>query len=99
MKTPTTLAMLGVAALLSACAGMSQSGQEMSMAADDGARIWRTTCGRCHNARPAAEFNAEQWPVIVSHMRTHADLTRSEADAVAAFLSAAAEAAPTSARP
>lgn len=45
----------------------------------------------CHNARPGSEFDSRQWPIIVSHMRTHADLTRSDADAVAVFLSAVAE--------
>lgn len=90
MKTLSTVAMLsGAVVLLTACAGTNQSTQQMADA-DDGARIWRMTCSQCHNARPASEFDAGQWPVIVSHMRTRAGLTRAEADAVAAFLSAAA---------
>ena len=51
-----------------------------------GARIWLATCDRCHNARPASEFTAEQWPVMVAHVRSRAHLTRSEARAVTAFL-------------
>lgn len=51
-----------------------------------GARIWTNTCNRCHNVRPATEYTAEQWPVILSHMRTRAHLTRSEAASVTAFL-------------
>ena len=56
---------------------------------EHGAQVWRMTCARCHNLRPAEEFTAEQWGVIVNHMRTRQDLTRSDAEAVAAFLSEA----------
>jgi mono/diheme cytochrome c family protein len=58
--------------------------------AEDGARIWRSTCARCHNARSPSEFYARQWTVIANHMRTHAALTRTQAASVAAFLSASA---------
>ena len=44
------------------------------------------TCARCHNLRPASEFASEQWPIIVNHMRTRQDLTKSDAEAVAVFL-------------
>lgn len=54
--------------------------------AEQGARIWSVTCARCHNLRPASEFTAAEWPIIVDHMRTRQELTRSEAQAVAAFL-------------
>ena len=37
-------------------------------------------------------FNgAEQWPIIMNHMRTRQDLTKSDAEAVAAFLQQLAE--------
>jgi cytochrome c len=74
-----------IAVLAGGCASAGQSDQMAS--ADDGARLWRMKCAMCHNARPASEFDAREWPVIVSHMRTRAELTRSEAVAVAAFLS------------
>jgi len=90
MKTFSKIAVLGSAVLLlGACAGLSQPNARMATA-EQGARLWRRTCAGCHNARPASEFDARQWPIIVSHMRTRADLTRTEARAVAAFLSASA---------
>lgn len=52
----------------------------------DGARLWNMTCTRCHNLRPPEERTDQQWDVIVSHMRTRANLTKSEVRAVAAFL-------------
>lgn len=55
-----------------------------------GARVWAAACGQCHNLRPPTQFDAVQWPVIVNHMRTRADLTRAEAQVVAAFLTARA---------
>jgi hypothetical protein len=53
---------------------------------EQGARVWAATCTRCHNLRAPSQFTAEQWPVIVNHMRTRANLTRSEAEAVTAYL-------------
>lgn len=73
------------------CAGGPAPQQEEEPSVQLGAQIWTGTCNRCHNARPASEFTAEQWPVIVRHMRTRADLTRQEAEAVTAFLQELAE--------
>lgn len=53
-----------------------------------GARLWSMTCNSCHNARSPLERTDRQWTVIVSHMRTRANLTKSEAEAVKAFLQA-----------
>lgn len=36
--------------------------------------LWAMHCTRCHNLRPRTEYSAEQWAVIVNHMRTIADL-------------------------
>lgn len=52
----------------------------------EGARLWNATCNRCHNVRAPQERTDRQWDVIVSHMRTRANLTKSEVQAVAAFL-------------
>lgn len=52
----------------------------------NGGRIYAMSCNNCHNLRPPTEFDDEEWTVIVNHMRTRADLTKSEAEAVAAFL-------------
>jgi len=89
MKRSIRFALMGVMATVAgACASAGQSDQMAS--AENGARVWRMKCGMCHNARPASEFDAREWPVIVSHMRTRAELTRTEAAAVAAFLSTGA---------
>ena len=80
---------LAAALLAIGCAGAPV--QEQMAATEEGARVWRMTCARCHNLRPATEFSAEQWPIIVNHMRTRQDLTKSDAEAVAAFLQQLAE--------
>ena len=79
---------LSVGPLLGGCASAAVQEQPMAISeiAQMGARIWLATCDRCHNARPASEFTAEQWPVLVAHVRSRAHLTRSEARAVTAFL-------------
>lgn len=38
------------------------------------AQLWAAHCTRCHNLRPNAEYSPAQWSVVVSHMRTVADL-------------------------
>ena len=53
----------------------------------DGAQLWRMTCAHCHNLRAAPEFSTDQWPIVVSHMRTRADLTKSQAEEIARYLS------------
>lgn len=76
----------GVTAVLSAM-GCAQNRSPEQVGMDvDGARLWMVTCDRCHNARSALEFTPDQWPVIVSHMRTRAGLTKSEASAVSDYL-------------
>ncbi len=60
--------------------------QQQLTQAERGAAVWRMTCARCHNLRPANEFSDRQWPVIVNHMRTRQDLTRTDAQAVWVFL-------------
>lgn len=95
-RTASITTLLGAAALLAlGCAGAPVQEEPSAAEAapvEEGARIWSTACNRCHNLRPPTEFASEQWPVIVSHMRTRADLTKSEADAVTAFLRRQAEA-------
>lgn len=54
----------------------------------DGVRLWSQNCGRCHNFRPAEERTDAEWAIIVSHMRARANLTKSTARAILAFLQA-----------
>lgn len=82
----SVLVATSLALTVSACAGGPQPEREAPTLAEGG-RIWANTCDRCHNLRPPRQFTAEEWPVIVTHMRTRADLTRREAEAVAAYLS------------
>jgi nitrate/TMAO reductase-like tetraheme cytochrome c subunit len=83
MKTIQVFSGIAAVVLLAGCAS-AQMGQDTT--ADIGARLWSNTCARCHNMRAAPEFAAQQWPIIVNHMRTHQDLTKSEAEAIAAYL-------------
>ncbi len=78
------LAFSGLAATVAACAS-APAPHSMEMQSE-AATLWRQTCAHCHNLRPAPEFTAEQWSVIVTHMRTHGDLTRSEALAISEYL-------------
>ena len=50
-----------------------------------GAQVVNDNCGRCHNARPAQEFDRNEWSVILPHMRERAHLTGTETEAVLAF--------------
>ena len=86
MRIPHRKSLLGFAAALIAVGCAGSPVQQQVGEVDQGALIWTGMCTRCHNRRSALEFTAEQWPIIVSHMRTRADLTRSEAQAVASFL-------------
>ena len=63
------------------------SGQDVSRIAE-GARAWAENCTRCHNARSPLERNDSDWAIIVGHMRVRANLTKSQATAVAIYLQA-----------
>ncbi len=80
------MALPGFAATLIAVGCVGSPVRQQVGELDQGTRIWTQMCSRCHNRRPAPEFTAEQWPIIVNHMRTRSDLTKSEAQAVASFL-------------
>lgn len=51
-----------------------------------GANIYNLNCVRCHNARPAEDYTARQWSVVMPHMREKAQLTRQETLLVEKFL-------------
>lgn len=64
---------------------LPQMGAAQQSAAD-GVRLWSQNCGRCHNFRPAEERSDREWTTIVAHMRARANLTKSAAEAILAFL-------------
>lgn len=51
-----------------------------------GAVLWAQNCNRCHNMRAPQEFNDSQWSIIVSHMRTIANLPGEQANKILKFL-------------
>ena len=53
-----------------------------------GAQIYANTCSRCHNARSGSERTDAEWVTIVGHMRARANMSKSSAAAVLAFLQA-----------
>lgn len=64
----------------------AEPASDLSALMAEGARVFANNCGRCHNLRASTERSDAQWSVIVAHMRTRANLTRSEAEAVEIFL-------------
>lgn len=86
MRMPISSIILAVAPTLLFAACASNPGPGEAAMQDDAAELWTRTCSHCHNLRSAPEFTADQWSVIVTHMRTMGDLTRSEAEAVTAYL-------------
>lgn len=85
MKTSTVFAWtLGLALLVPT---QAESQQDAALIAR-GAEVFSTTCGRCHNVRSAVERNDREWMVITAHMRARANLAKSQAAAVLAFLQA-----------
>lgn len=54
----------------------------------NGAVVYGRSCARCHNLRAPSERSDREWRVIVSHMRSRANLTRDDARSVLAFLRA-----------
>lgn len=52
----------------------------------EGAKLYGQNCVRCHSARSPMERTDREWVTIVNHMRARANLTRSQARALAVFL-------------
>ena len=79
-----TVGFLAIAAvLLTADVSSAQSAM-----IGEGARVYAQNCSRCHNLRSPTERNNRDWSTIVLHMRARGNLTKSEANAVRAFLQA-----------
>jgi len=54
-----------------------------------GAELWARNCRRCHNIPSPNSYSADQWEVIVNHMRIRASLTAKDAHKIEEFLKAA----------
>lgn len=84
------IALMGVLAARP-LAAQSASGTDAAQAAAQmarGAKLWVATCNRCHDLRSPAERTDRQWATIVAHMRTRANLTEADAEAILVFLQA-----------
>jgi mono/diheme cytochrome c family protein len=54
----------------------------------EGAAVYGSMCGRCHNVRSPLERTDREWVVIIAHMRVRANLTGGQVRDVLAFLQA-----------
>lgn len=54
----------------------------------EGAQVYSDYCASCHNARASSERTDLEWIAITLHMRARANFSRTEAQAVLAFLQA-----------
>lgn len=80
MRTTIIIAIVGV--LLVPRSGTAQE----PVTIGEGAQVYAATCSRCHNARGPAERSDREWAVIMTHMRTRAQLTGRETRAALLFL-------------
>ena len=62
-----------------------------SSAGLSGEELWSNNCQRCHNLRSPAMQTPVQWQIIVHHMRVRANITGSDARAIADFLKSASQ--------
>lgn len=83
LRTSTILALGGALCLLPAT-GHAQSAADVAQ----GAQLYATTCSRCHNARAATERTDRDWTIIMAKMRARANITKSQAASILAFLQA-----------
>lgn len=79
---PTLALAVGLLALPDPGVAQAQDAETIAR----GARLYSQTCGRCHNPRAATERTDREWAIIMGHMRSRANLTKSAANAILAFL-------------
>ena len=90
-RVPLSLVLTG--SLWDAIAGSSESSETLaeSSAGLSGEELWSNNCQRCHNLRSPAMQTPVQWQIIVHHMRVRANITGSDARAIADFLKSASQ--------
>ena len=64
------------------------SSAQQGSAVTEGARVYGSMCGRCHNPRSPLERTDRDWVTIANHMRVRANLTGKQVRSVLAFLQA-----------
>lgn len=75
--------------LIGAIVTVSLFGASVAISGEmDGARVFRDNCTKCHNERSPMEKTDKEWRVVVTHMRTIAQLTAKESRAVLKYLQA-----------
>lgn len=86
MKTIHAVTAAAALMVTAGCASMGSGSGMQDMNTASGAELWRATCSHCHNLRGAQEYTAAQWSVVVSHMRTRAAISKSDAERIATYL-------------
>lgn len=84
----TAIAWIAVGAMFLPSSLHAQQPQQDPQLIGEGSRVYSNSCGRCHNARASTERNDAEWAVVMLHMRARANLTKSQAAAVLAYLQA-----------
>jgi hypothetical protein len=69
-------------------AAMDRAPAPASAPAEGRAALWADNCARCHNARPASFYSANQWRIAMHHMRVRGGLTAAETQAIWEFFQA-----------
>jgi len=82
MKTLLTALAAALALVLTPSRGEAQATEAIVR----GSQLYGQNCLRCHTARSPMERTDREWLTIVNHMRARANLTRSQARALTAFL-------------
>jgi len=92
-RTKMRLALSLFALILAFCSSQAFSAEsekdESIRPERGGAELWARNCRRCHNLRAPTSYNADQWEVVVNHMRVRANLTAKDAKKIEEFLKAA----------
>jgi len=94
LAAPILMSLVFISSLSDTLAGSSESSGELKSESNgglSGEELWSNNCQRCHNLRSPAMQTPVQWQIIVHHMRVRANITGSDARAIADFLKSASQ--------
>jgi hypothetical protein len=57
-----------------------------TQSAKTGSQLWSENCGRCHNAPSGSVYSADQWEVLVMHMKTRTMIPDADCQKILGFL-------------